>query len=151
MLVDNRSGKWATPCLYSVTLMMVAAVLGILAGELITDYTRAAEFSGLAATVVAIVLGIRVWITAWRSRELLVIMAIPAIWIANISYSFNVSDPAVDIMFDISTTLVMFVFYRHVHEHLLLCSKTCCTPRRRQEDKILCAQCSRPCGKEVPK
>jgi hypothetical protein len=149
MLVDDRSGRWATPCLYSFTLMMVAMVLGILAGELITDPSRAARFSGLGATVVAVVLGLRVWITAWRVREVLVLTAIPAIWIANISYSLNVDDPAVDVMFDAATTLVMFVFYRHVHEHLILTARPCFNPRRRKEDKALCHQCSRPCGKEA--
>jgi hypothetical protein len=132
--------------------MMVAMVIGILIGEMLTDPIRAAHFSGMAATVVAIVLGIRVWITAWRAKELLVVLTIPSIWFANVSYALNVNDPTVDIMFDIATTMIMFVFYRHVHEHLLLSNRACrMPPRRRKEDISLCQECTRPCGKEVPK
>jgi hypothetical protein len=137
--------------MFSITTMMVAVVVGVLTGEFLTDPVRAAHFSGMAATVVAVVLGLRVWVTAWRTRELLVVLTVPSIWFANISYTLNVADPAVDIMFDIATTLIMFVFYRHVHEHLLLSNKPCAKPRRRKEDIAFCQECTRPCGKDAPK
>lgn len=152
MLVDDRSSKWATPCMFSVTITMIAIVLGILTGEFITSPERAAQFSGLAATVVALVLGVRVFITAWRTRETLVLMAIPAIWAANILYTLSADNFIVDVLFDIATTLVMFVMYKHVHEHMLLANTLKCRVhfRRRKEDREVCSICSKPCEQTPP-
>lgn len=113
-------------CKLSIIGSMVAILLGLFVGEVSFDINRLAQMTGMLATIFAIVLGTKVLITAWKARELLVIVSVLTIWVANLTYTFEmIAMPINDTLFDVATIVTMLVFCKYVNEHLKCRSRPC--------------------------
>lgn len=99
------------------TIILIFFMVGLLFGEVTTDFSRIAIMTGGLATVISLVLGVRILTNSIKMKNVLLMTTVLAIWFANLSYSLLLfSTPIIDTFYNVATVLVMIVLYKKDEE-----------------------------------
>jgi hypothetical protein len=95
-------------------LSIFAVVVGLIAGQAIFDFTKLSIWIGHLVTLLTFFLGPRILYISWKDKELVLLVTVLIIWVANVLFSLNIdASPAVDILFSISTFMALVVMFKY--------------------------------------
>ena len=111
------------PIAILITFYSIVFLAGIILGELVSDFSRVAEVTGLLSTLLVLVLGFDVIYRCWHKNSFLILVASSLI-LANFSeFSQTFSEPAVRIFFHIATVFAVSALFYVVHIKNVLIKK----------------------------
>ena len=131
MLSEHHSFKWHYnliknvlsrfhPLFLITTFYSIVFLIGIIIGELTTDYTRVAEITSMLSTLIVIVLGLDVIYRCWHRNSFLIIVAASLIGANFLDFSHIFSEPVPRILFHLATILAAAGLFYMVHVKKIL-------------------------------